>query len=79
MEFINGFVEELSKVNSKMIIQLSKEIEKSLKLLKNTYKLDWNIRKRLSHPYYYFAFPSMLDYEILSYNRVSIGGIPKKL
>ncbi|WP_394173992.1 uracil-DNA glycosylase family protein [Guptibacillus hwajinpoensis] len=69
-EFTSGFIEEMTIVNPKIIIPLSKEVEKSLKKMKKEQLIDAPIGKALAHPYYYSNFPTRYEEGIKRYTNI---------
>ncbi|MGG4490927.1 uracil-DNA glycosylase family protein [Metabacillus idriensis] len=50
--FTESFINEMDIVNPKVIIPLSKEVEKTLEHMVRTKKLNYPVAPRLPHPYY---------------------------
>lgn len=66
-ELTYGFIEEMRIVEPKAIIPLSKEVEKTLKKMKDKYNLQYELGPRIPHPYYYSNFPSRYSTGIEKY------------
>lgn len=68
--FTDTFIAEMDMVQPKIIIPLSKEVERSLKQMRKSGRLHYPIAERLPHPYYCSIGKNAMKYKQIYINTI---------